>query len=304
MDGIINVYKEAGFTSFDVVAKLRGILHTRKIGHTGTLDPMAVGVLPVCVGSATKLCERLTDHDKVYEAVMILGCTYDTLDITGNKLTEKVVMSTKEDVKEAIDSFIGGYDQVPPMYSAKKVDGRKLYELAREGKEIERKSVHVDIMDIQILEMDLPKVRMRIHCGKGTYIRSLISDIGDKLTCGAAMESLVRTKVGDFDIESAHTLSDIERMMNEGKISQYMFSVDAAFMDCERLDLSECHNKIIDNGNAFGHEALRELIQQLNRCMQDGEMIRIYDCAGRFRAVYMYSADRNVLKPYKMFIPS
>ena len=172
--GIINVYKEKGFTSHDVVAKLRGIVGQKKIGHTGTLDPDATGVLPVCLGKATKLCDLLTDKDKAYEAVMLLGMTTDTQDVTGRILEEKSTETlTADKVREVIESFIGDYDQIPPMYSALKVNGKKLYELAREGKVVERKARPVKILDIRIIEMDLPRVRMEVSCSKGTYIRTL-----------------------------------------------------------------------------------------------------------------------------------
>ena len=197
--GIINVYKEKGFTSHDVVAKLRGIVGQKKIGHTGTLDPDATGVLPVCLGKATKLCDLLTDKNKTYEAVLLLGKTTDTQDITGEVLEEKSTEAlTEEKVREAIEGFIGDYEQIPPMYSALKVNGKKLYELAREGKVIERKARPVKILDIQILEIDFPKVRMEVSCSKGTYIRTLCHDIGEKLGCGGCMESLIRTRVSTF----------------------------------------------------------------------------------------------------------
>ena len=180
--GIINVYKEKGFTSHDVVAKLRGIVGQKKIGHTGTLDPDATGVLPVCLGKATKLCDLLTDKDKTYEAVMLLGMTTDTQDVTGRILEERSTETlTADKVREAIRSFIGDYDQIPPMYSALKVNGKKLYELAREGKVVERKARPVKILDIRIIEMDLPRVRMEVSCSKGTYIRTLCHDIGEQL---------------------------------------------------------------------------------------------------------------------------
>ena len=192
--GIINVYKEKGFTSHDVVAKLRGIVGQKKIGHTGTLDPDATGVLPVCLGKATKLCDLLTDKDKTYEAVMLLGMTTDTQDVTGRILEERSTETlTADKVREVIRSFIGDYDQIPPMYSALKVNGKKLYELAREGKVVERKARPVKILDIRIIEMDLPRVRMEVSCSKGTYIRTLCHDIGEQLGCGGCMESLIRT---------------------------------------------------------------------------------------------------------------
>mgnify|MGYP003322050787 CR=1 FL=1 len=192
MDGVLNIYKEAGWTSFDVVAKMRGILKIKKIGHTGTLDPAATGVLPVCIGKGTKKVESFMADDKVYRTVMLLGVTTDSQDMTGEILTRTEVNLTEQDVREAIESFIGGYDQIPPMYSAKKVGGRKLVDMARKGIEVERKPRFVNIMDIGIDDMSLPRVTMTVTCSKGTYIRTLCHDIGQKLGCGAAMESLIR----------------------------------------------------------------------------------------------------------------
>ena len=175
-NGVINIYKEKGFTSHDVVAKLRGILQQKKIGHTGTLDPDAVGVLPVCLGNATRLADMLTDRDKEYEAVMRLGVTTDTQDMSGTVLEEKEVQSSAEEVEEAVRFFVGGYEQVPPMYSALKVNGKRLYELARQGREVERSSRSVKLYQIEILSMELPEVSLRVSCSKGTYIRTLCHD--------------------------------------------------------------------------------------------------------------------------------
>ena len=203
VNGILNVYKEKGYTSHDVVAKLRGIVGQKKIGHTGTLDPDAEGVLPVCLGRATKVCDMLTEKDKTYEAVLLLGKETDTQDISGTVLrvgeTEGL---TQEQVKDCVMSFVGEYDQIPPMYSALKVNGKKLYELAREGKTIERKSRKVEIKEIRILEMALPRVRMEVSCSKGTYIRTLCHDIGEKLGCFGCMESLLSTKVSRFRLRA------------------------------------------------------------------------------------------------------
>ena len=201
INGIMNIYKEAGYTSHDVVAKLRGIVKQRKIGHTGTLDPDAVGVLPVCFGNATKLCDMMTDKSKEYEACMRLGVTTDTQDMSGTLQSEQEVTADEAQVRDAIMSFVGGYEQIPPMYSALKVNGKKLYELARQGKEIERQPRHVDIPNIKIIEIGIPCVRFVVECSKGTYIRALCADIGARLGCGAAMESLKRTRVGNFKIE-------------------------------------------------------------------------------------------------------
>ena len=180
INGIVNVYKEKGFTSHDVVAKLRGILHQKKIGHTGTLDPEAEGVLPVCLGNATRLCDMLTDKDKTYRAVLLLGQTTDTQDTTGTVLSTCAEIPSEEAVRSAVTGFIGPYEQVPPMYSALKVGGKKLYELAREGKTVERQARTVQIYGITIEDIQLPRVTMTVSCSKGTYIRTLCHDIGER----------------------------------------------------------------------------------------------------------------------------
>ncbi len=304
MDGIINIYKESGYTSHDVVACLRGILKTKKIGHAGTLDPMAEGVLPVCVGNATKLCEMLADHDKEYEAVMILGKTYDTLDVTGVLQEEREVMSTNEEIIVAVKSFEGGYDQVPPMYSAKKVDGKKLYDLARSGKVVERKSVPVKIYQIDITELESPHVTMKISCGKGTYIRSLIDDIGKKLGCGAAMEKLTRTRSGEYEISGAHKLSEIERAMEEGRISDVIISLESFFSALPAIRLNPELSKLLRNGNVIRYKASDDdpEPESLRDVQKDGNRYRMYDCDGRFAGIYEYKKAEDLLKPYKMFL--
>lgn len=301
MNGIINIYKERGWTSHDVVAKLRGILHTRKIGHTGTLDPMAEGVLPVCIGSATKLCESFTDHDKEYEAVMILGKTYDTLDVTGVIQEEREVMSTKEEIEAAIGSFTGGYDQVPPMYSAKKVNGKKLYDLARDGVVIERRSVFVKIYDIQVLSIDIPHVRIRVKCGKGTYIRSLIDDIGKKLGCGAAMEELTRTRVGEFAAANAYRLSDVEKAVADGKISDVIIGIEEIFADLDAVNADPSVSKLLHNGNVIDKKSAHLTEKEAAGLLKNGMRFRMYDSDGVFIGVYEYNMPKGILKPYRMF---
>lgn len=219
MDGVIVIRKEKGFTSHDVVAKLRGILHMKKIGHTGTLDPDAEGVLPVALGKATRLVDMITDKEKTYEAVMRLGVVTDTQDMSGTVLSQTTELSvTEEELCTVVSSFVGDYMQVPPMYSALKVNGKKLYELAREGKTVERKPRPVHFYEIEILDISFPLVRFRVTCSKGTYIRTLCHDIGEKLGCGAAMESLLRTKVGRFTLDDAITLAQTEEAVQKGTI--------------------------------------------------------------------------------------
>lgn len=286
--GIINVYKEKGFTSHDVVAKLRGIVGQKKIGHTGTLDPDATGVLPVCLGKATKLCDLLTDKNKTYEAVLLLGKTTDTQDITGEVLEEKSTEAlTEEKVREAIEGFIGDYEQIPPMYSALKVNGKKLYELAREGKVIERKARPVKILDIQILEIDLPKVCMEVLCSKGTYIRTLCHDIGEKLGCGGCMESLIRTRVSTFRIEDAKTLDEIETLKQEGKLAELLVPIDAMFPFYPKITVKDDWKAFAKNGNPLDLKMLKEA------CGQDEEtQVRLYDESGKFIAIYQWKEKK------------
>ena len=286
--GIINVYKEKGFTSHDVVAKLRGIVGQKKIGHTGTLDPDATGVLPVCLGKATKLCDLLTDKNKTYEAVLLLGKTTDTQDITGEVLEEKSTEAlTEEKVREAIEGFIGDYEQIPPMYSALKVNGKKLYELAREGKVIERKTRPVKILDIQILEIDLPKVRMEVSCSKGTYIRTLCHDIGEKLGCGGCMESLIRTRVSTFRIEDAKMLDEIETLKQEGKLAELLVPIDAMFQSYPKITVKDDWKAFAKNGNPLDLKMLKEA------CGQDEEtQVRLYDESGKFIAIYQWKEKK------------
>ena len=298
VNGIINIYKEAGFTSHDVVAKLRGIVKQKKIGHTGTLDPDATGVLPVCLGNATKLCDMLTDKSKEYEACMLLGVTTDTQDMSGKVLENKQVSCTQEEARGAVLSFIGEYDQIPPMYSAIKVNGKKLYELARNGIEIERKPRRVEISHIEILECSLPKIHFRVSCSKGTYIRALCADIGDKLGCGAAMKSLIRTRVGTFVIEEAWKLSEVEKMVAEGKLLEHVIAPDRVFMEYPKVKVKSVFEKALANGNILG---LNQVTFEKENTLQEGELIRVYNSGDIFTGVYTYMAEEKCLKPYKMF---
>lgn len=305
--GIINVYKEKGFTSHDVVAKLRGITKQRKVGHTGTLDPDAAGVLPVCLGRGTKVCDLLTDKDKTYETVLLLGMTTDTQDVSGEVLDRRSVEGLAEVlVTEAVHSFVGDYEQVPPMYSALKVNGRKLYELAREGKTIERKARHVRIYEIEILEMNLPRVRMRVTCSKGTYIRTLCHDIGEKLSCGGCMEELIRTKVSRFEIEDAHTLEQISELYREGKLLSVVVPVDEMFSEYRAVTVKRKWESLVHNGNGFPGKAVLQEAENLTPAgvdidIQDKEQVRVYDTQKHFIGIYKYHAREREYRIVKMF---
>lgn len=294
--GIINIYKEAGFTSHDVVAKLRGIFGQKKIGHTGTLDPDAIGVLPVCLGAGTKLCDMLTDTDKEYVATLRLGIETDTQDMSGKVLTEREVNVSKEQAVAAINSFLGAYEQIPPMYSALKVNGRKLYELARQGKEIERKARTVRIEEIEILQIELPCIRIRVVCSKGTYIRTLCEDIGKKLDCGAAMQSLERTRVGRFTVEDALTLAQVEDLQSRNRIAESIIPVEDMFSDLPDAWVKKEYGKLLANGNclAAGMVNVKDICGDKSR-------FRMFGAQGVFYGIYQYDRKKEQFSPVKMF---
>lgn len=296
-NGIINVYKEKGFTSFDVVAKMRGIFKQKKIGHTGTLDPNATGVLPVCLGKATRVCDLLTEKDKEYEAVLLLGKKTDTGDISGTVLEEKEVSVEEDLVRHAILSFIGEIEQVPPMYSALKVNGQKLCDLARQGITIERKARKVKIYEIQILEMNLPRVRFLVSCSKGTYIRTLCEDIGEKLGLPSCMESLVRTKVADFTLDQAYPLSKIEELVKENRAEEIVQKTDVVFKHDPAVTAKQEYEKLLYNGNRMKPEFFDNYKEEYN----NGN-IRVYDEKKNFIGIYKMDKERMDLKPIKIFM--
>lgn len=297
INGIIIVNKETGFTSHDVVAKLRGICGQRKIGHTGTLDPAATGVLPVCLGSGTKLCDMLTDRDKEYIAELLLGVETDTQDTTGSVLRESAVTAAEEEVRHACLSFLGDYDQIPPMYSALKVDGKKLYELARAGKEVERQARRVRILELEILELKLPVVKLRVVCSKGTYIRTLCADIGQKLGCGGAMQSLRRTKVGRFRLEDALTLGELQQLKDSGELERVVQPVDSVFEESLSLHVTAEAARLLENGNALLPAQFAETVMP-----EPERWVKVYRPDGRFAGIYAYEEQKRWYRPVKMFL--
>ncbi|MBD5471528.1 MAG: tRNA pseudouridine(55) synthase TruB [Lachnospiraceae bacterium] len=299
--GIINVYKEAGYTSHDVVAKLRGICKQKKIGHTGTLDPDAVGVLPVCLGSGTKVCDLLTDRKKEYIARFRLGCVTDTQDISGQILEENTVTVASGEVKQAITSFEGESMQVPPMYSALKINGKKLYELARQGKEVERPARPINIYRLEIMEEEHPEYTIRVVCSKGTYIRTLCHDIGQKLGCGAVMVSLKRTNVGEFDIKDAYKLSELQKLADEERLSEAVCPVDKLFEDLLEIIVKEDGFKALSNGNPLKETDICIKGNDKNRKPEDREQFRVYNHQHIFFGIYRYEAERRLLLPVKLF---
>lgn len=297
IDGIINVYKPAGFTSFDVVAKLRGILKQKKIGHTGTLDPMAEGVLLVCLGKATKLVDILTEGDKCYHAVMQLGIETDTEDITGavtRRDDEEITASvTEKAVREAILSFVGEYEQIPPMYSAIKKDGKKLYEYARDGIEIERQARPVKIHAIENIVYANDLYSFDVMCSKGTYIRSLCRDIGRKLSCYATLTALTRLCVHGFSVKDSLQLADIEAFADDGTLAEHILPVDSLLTMYPAYDINEQGKKYLHNGNKLSPRSFN--------LPPSEKRIRVYE-DGRFCALYDYVDGEQIYKPFKMFL--
>lgn len=304
-NGILNINKPEGWTSQDVVAKLRGRLHIRRVGHTGTLDPMATGVLPVCFGKATRIIEYYDDDFKTYEAEMKLGMVTDTLDITGTVLETKPVDVSEEDVIQTIDSFRGWITQIPPKYSALKVNGKPLYKYAREGVEVEIKSRKIYVEDIQPVEVNLGENRIlfRVTCSKGTYIRTICDDIGKKLGCGGTMTSLQRTQSGCFRVEDARTLPEILEMTDE-ELERCVIPMDETLVHLGRIELKSMESvpfyyngREIDTGyvNVLASPAVPEAMQKESRL---GDKYRVYDQEGKFLGIS--SLRENTLYPEKV----
>jgi tRNA pseudouridine55 synthase len=289
MNGIINIDKPLGFTSHDVVAKLRGILKIKKIGHTGTLDPDASGVLPICVGNATKVADMLTATDKEYVAEVTLGSKTDTQDASGRVLATAEVAVTEDELKVALSDFIGESLQIPPMFSAIKKDGKKLYELARAGIEIEREPRPITIFEIELLSADLEnkKCTIRVACSKGTYIRTLCQDLGEKLGCFAHMSALRRTKSGRFSIADAISLDEVEQRVKEEDVS-FLQATDSVFEELPALYLSKRKAELICHGVPVRTPGIIE-----------GTTYRVYDETGRFLTISL--ATDGMLKILKTF---
>lgn len=295
--GIINVYKEKGMTSFDVVAKLRAICGQKKIGHTGTLDPDAEGVLPVCLGKATRVCDLLTDKNKEYVTVLKLGIETDTQDLTGKVIAGKDTSGLDpETVREVIRSFVGVQEQIPPMYSAKKINGKKLYEYAREGVSVERKPETITIFEIEILKMELPEVTLRVSCSKGTYIRTLCHDIGQTLGTGGVMASLLRTGAAGYTLETAHRLAEIRALGETGDLSKILMPIEDVFSDLPYFCCKAEFDMALANGSKLPAEAFAGDVPA------DGSSFRACTSGRVFAGLYYYSAGETICRVRKLFI--
>ena len=295
--GIINIYKPCGMTSHDVVYHMRKITEQKKIGHTGTLDPAAEGVLPVCLGSATRLCELLGEGTKQYRAVMLLGMSTDTQDTTGTVLAEREVQCSPDEVKEVISHYVGTITQMPPMYSAVKHQGKKLYQFARKGIEIERPNKEVTIEEIVVEEVALPEVVMQVTCSRGTYIRTLCNDIGEELGCGACMKHLVRTRVKEFSLEDSITLEEAAGLHAQCTLAQRIIPPDYFFPDAPKAGVGTEDQIKLTNGNPFRRRQI--LLEEKDRGWP--EFLRFYDESGSFVGLYKWD-KRGLYRPEKMFI--
>ena len=287
INGIVVIDKEKGYTSHDVVNVIRRIYGTRKVGHTGTLDPDATGVLPICIGKATKVCDMLTFSDKEYVARVCLGVQTDTQDMTGEVLKRSDVSVTYDKLCEACEKFKGETDQLPPMYSAIKIGGKKLCDLARKGVEVERKTRKITIHNLEISDFDGTEFTMRVSCSKGTYIRTLCHDIGISLGCGGAMKELRRTKASIFDLGSSHTLEELKDM-NEDQLRNVLMPVDSVFSDYPMLKISDEVKKRVCNGATGFLKA-------------DKGTYRVYDKDGVFLCIAtVFDSEEKSKNPIKL----
>lgn len=303
LEGILPVWKPEGFTSHDVVAKVRGILGIKRIGHTGTLDPQVTGVLPLCIGRATRMVEYIQELPKEYEAILRIGLSTDTEDMTGNVLEEVPLVHLEETVvREALHRFVGEIEQTPPMFSAVKVDGKRLYELAREGKEVERKSRKVTIHQLHILHMDLqqkhPDIHFRVSCSKGTYIRTLCVDIGKALGYPAVMKSLIRTSTGSIRQEQCLTFEQIKDLKAQGVLEDRMIPMDQAISHIPSVELSEQESIHAQQGKRIAMSESRII----GAAAGSQTLLRAYSPDKRFLGLFEWRSASQILIPSKVFL--
>ncbi len=297
INGILNIYKEQGWTSHDVVARLRTICGQKRIGHAGTLDPDAEGVLVVLLGNATRLSDLLSEREKAYRAVLLLGVETDTQDISGTVLkTGSLDGITEEAVREAATGFVGTIEQIPPMYSALKVNGQKLYDLARKGENVERAPRSVTIYELIMEQIDLPRVTFSVRCSKGTYIRTLCQDIGTRLGCGGTMEQLVRTESGGYRVEDSLRLSEILSLWEEDRLDTHVHSVEEVFADCPAAQTKPDADRLLYNGNRISAEGIEGTLPTAPR-------IRMRDSGGTFCGIYGCTDPKEGCRPVRMFLP-
>jgi tRNA pseudouridine55 synthase len=311
-EGIIPVHKPVNFTSHDVVAVIRRILRMKRVGHTGTLDPMVTGVLPLCLGRATRMVEYLQELPKEYEATLKLGLATDTEDLSG-QIIEQLdhIECTKSEIEKVLSSFVGPIEQTPPMYSAVKVQGKRLYELARQGKEIERKARTVNIYRINVTHMDLtkshPEVKFKVLCSKGTYIRTLCVDIGKALGYPALMSDLIRTASGHIRIEQCVSISELEQLQLEDRLNEVIIPMDRAISHIPSFSIDQEYMQRALQGQKIplSHITPIHLENSLKSAftgnMDTRDQIRLYSPSRRFLGIFQTDQETQLLKPVKVF---
>ncbi len=302
-DGVLLVNKPAGFTSFDVIAKLRGILKEKKLGHGGTLDPNVTGVLPVFIKKATRAIDLAPTTNKKYTATFKLGIKTDTQDIWGEVIEEKAPEKDIEKIKEAVLSFKGNQKQLPPMYSAIKINGKRLYDLAREGIEVERKYRDITVYSITFEgKVSEDEYKFSLDCSKGSYVRTICNDIGELLNCGAAMTSLVRTEALGFSVENAFTLEQIEKARDEGRVDELILDTDKVFTVLPPITLSEKQTKLYRNGVPLEPQKVSGVIYDTSYRIAEGQNYRVYSYDKVFMGIGSVNYDKREFKTVKMFL--
>lgn len=299
MNGVLLIDKPQEFTSFDAVAVVRKITGQKKVGHTGTLDPNATGVLVVLLGTATKAQDLILNHDKTYLADFKLGVVTDTLDIWGKTVSEQKTSLVHQDILNVLSDFVGEIEQIPPMFSAVQKNGKRLYDLARQGIEIERESRKVTVYSLELMQFDEKNQcgSIRVSCSKGTYIRTLIDDIGKKLGCGAVMTGLKRTSACGFEIDDCITLERAKELAERGELGESLLSVESLFDKCRCVSVSDAQSRRFSNGGAL--DIGRTQLKGLD--LKDGEIFRVKDRSDRFLGLGTVDLPQNMLKIYKLF---
>lgn len=300
--GILLVNKPKGFTSFDVVAVLRGMLKEKKIGHGGTLDPNVTGVLPIFIGKATKAIDLAPTHDKKYSCAFRFGIKTDTQDIWGDIIEENTPVKDLKLIEETVLSFKGEIMQTPPMFSAIKINGKRLYDLAREGQTIERPQRKITVYDIVFEGAgEENEYKFSAHVSKGAYIRTICADVGEKLGCGAAMTSLHRTSALGFDIKDCFTLEEIQKVVDEGRVESLIIGVDTAFNEYPAITLSEKQTKMYKNGVGLEPQRVKGVIYDSGYNICEGQMYRVYGTDNVFIGIGAVNYDKREFRSVKMF---
>lgn len=294
MNGVLCVNKPQDFTSFDVIAKLRGILKMKRLGHGGTLDPMATGVLPVFVGTATKACDIMPDNTKSYRAGFRLGATSDTQDVTGTILTISEKQVSREELESILPQFLGKIKQLPPMYSAVQVNGKRLYDLARQGIEVEREPREIEVNSLVIREYDEVSREgvIEIGCGKGTYIRTIINDIGERLGCGGIMTSLVRTSSGGFTLADCYSFEEIQTAVDNGTVGELILPIERVFSSLPKLRLGEAQTRMYRNGVKLD-------LARFYNIKSSADLYSVYGNDGQFIGIARADREKGILRVEK-----